>query len=62
MQGDVDVRLYEAGDLTQTVASSAGVSDNENIMYLSEGGGTYFIEVYGYSDVYNEYTLSVTLQ
>ena len=46
----------------EQVATSAGTSDMEEISYLSEMDGVYFIEVYGFRDVYNEYTISVSVQ
>ena len=60
MTGDIDLRLYDQA--LEIVASSGGTSDNEEISYLAEMGGVYFIEVYGFRDVYNEYTLNVAVQ
>ena len=60
MLGDVDMRLYDG--MMNQVSSSAGTMDNETIEYLVEMDGTYFVEVYGFSDVYNEYTMSVSVQ
>jgi hypothetical protein len=60
MTGDIDLKLYDQ-ELT-VVQSSGGTSDSEEISYLSEMGGTYFIEVYGFQEVYNEYTLTVMVQ
>jgi hypothetical protein len=60
MSGDIDVRVFNQA--MEQVATSAGTSDMEEISYLSEMDGVYFIEVYGFRDVYNEYTISVSVQ
>ena len=59
--GDVDLKLYDAQ--LMELDRSAGTGDGERIEYLVEtNGGTFFLEVYGYNGVYNEYTMSVTVQ
>ena len=59
--GDVDIRLFDQG--MSQVASSAGTGDSETIEYLvSEEGGTFFLEVYGYNGGYNDYTMSVVVR
>ena len=55
MRGDIDLKLYNSSDAE--VASSTGTTDTETISYPVEAGGQYFIKVYGYMDVYNEYSL-----
>ena len=59
MIGDVDLRLY--GPQGNQVSQSAGVDDEESISYSVMEGGLYTIEVYGFRDVYNEYTLNVSV-
>lgn len=60
MLGDIDMRVYDSAMMI--VGTSAGTDDSEEISYLSEAGGAYFVEVYGFRDVYNEYTLTVSVQ
>jgi uncharacterized protein YozE (UPF0346 family) len=57
MLGDIDLKLYDAMD--SEVASSTGTMDSETISYTVETSGQYFIKVYGFRDVYNEYSLQV---
>ena len=60
MVGDLDMKLYNAEQ--SVVASSAGTMDSETISHPVEVGGTYFLEVYGYNGVYNDYTMTVVVQ
>jgi hypothetical protein len=64
--GDVDLKLYSSmlddmGQMGQ-VASSSGVGDEEMIEYIVMTSGQYFLHVYGFRDVYNEYTLNASVQ
>ncbi len=47
-EGDVDIVLQDANGTT--VASSAGVVDNESFSYAPTAAGTYFFRVYLYGD------------
>ena len=60
MVGDLDMKLYNAEQ--SIVESSASTIDSETIEHLVEVGGTYFLEVYGYNGVYNDYTMTVAVQ
>ncbi len=58
--GDVDTRLYDpAGEVVDRGNSS---DDNETIEYVTEMGGRFTVEVYGFRDVYNVYTMSIQVQ
>ena len=59
--GDVDVRLY-GPDGMETVESAVSTDDNETLEYLSEAGGKHVLEVYGFRDVFNTYTMSVEIR
>jgi hypothetical protein len=59
--GDVDMKLYDSQMMQ--VDASAGTGDVEAFEYFVEGtGGTFFLEVYGYNGVYNDYTMSVVVR
>lgn len=60
MSGDIDIKLYDGA--MEQVELSAGTMDGESIEHLVEVGGTFFLEVYGYSDAFNDYTMSVMVQ
>jgi Cys-rich repeat protein len=55
--GDIDVRLKDATGAT--VTSAAGVSDEELIV-RSLTAGSYTVEVFGFLDAVNTYTVAVT--
>lgn len=60
MTGDLDLKLLNTA--MEQVASSTGTADTETITYVAEVGGAYLIHVYGFRDVYNEYTLNVSVR
>src|SRR5262249_30395081 len=57
-QGNLDLRLYDAGG-TQ-LRSSQGTGDSEQISLDGLAAGTYHVQVYGYQGAYNpNYTLEI---
>ena len=60
MTGDVDMRLY--GPDEGVVASSLGVSDTEDISFTAMVAGNYILHVYGFREVYNDYTLNAVFR
>ncbi|HOX46550.1 MAG TPA: pre-peptidase C-terminal domain-containing protein [Myxococcota bacterium] len=64
--GDLDLKLYEAGVTPDTLvqhqlASSTSSQDNEHIEYVVVEDGDYYIRVYGYGGASNTYALLATI-
>lgn len=46
-QGDLDMALYSASNLTTPLATSNGVASGEQVSLQGEPAGTYYVKVYG---------------
>ena len=57
-QGDIDVRVFDG--MGGQAANGVSTTDNENVEFLAQMGGKYTVEVFGFRDVYNTYSLSVS--
>jgi len=59
-EGDLDLDLFDPSG--SRVDRSSSVTDDESISVTASQSGTYTIDVYGWSDASNEYTLEVTIR
>ena len=59
-QGDLDLYLYTASNLLNSVAIAYTTSDVETFNYAVQAGQTYYLLVEGYHRAGNAYTLTVT--
>lgn len=57
--GDLDIRLTDASG--GVIASSSGVT-NEEVIERTLGPGSYFVEIFGFNDATNTYSMEATLQ
>ena len=48
-EADIDIKLFNDGDLANSVASSTSLSDNESISYTLPETGLYYIRIYIFS-------------
>ncbi|PKN46548.1 MAG: hypothetical protein CVU59_05755 [Deltaproteobacteria bacterium HGW-Deltaproteobacteria-17] len=58
--GDLDLYLYDAGNLLTSIAMAYTTSDNEVITRTLNAGTTYYLLVDGYHRAANTYTLTIT--
>lgn len=56
--GDIDLRLL-GPDGTTRIESSVSVTDDEEILYTAEEDGDYVVQVYGFAEAENGYTLEL---
>jgi hypothetical protein len=59
--GDLDVELYQA-DGTTRIASSAGTSDSESVVYKATAAADVLLKVFGYNGAANTYSVTVAFQ
>ncbi len=57
--GDLDMRLHDI-DNDRVLDTSASVTDDETIDFTATRNGHYALEVYGYNDARNTYSLIIT--